>query len=1416
MTALFDFAGDETGPASLNRAVVRIVTGAGTTIGVGFLVDAQRALTCAHVVSTALGLAENVRPAPTDRVSVDLPLAESHHESRTVLARVEQWIAPHPSGAGDVAVLRLEATLPGALPVRLVNAPDVWGHPARAFGFPAGRPGGVWHHGVLRARQANGWVQADLAASGYRVSAGFSGGPVWDDELSGVIGMMAVAEAGETPVSYLIPTSGLQLAWPQLRDLASPPSPFRGLRPFVAAESSIFHGRNFESDRVADAVETEPWTTIVGPSGTGKSSLAMAGVIPRRRAAGDCAVVLRPGHHASPVHALAAALLPLLEPDLSETDQLIKNAPFAETLTRQGLHDVVPRVLRLHQSDRLLIVIDQFEELLDRTSGDIETFANIVFDGDLFPAVRVLATLRADFLEPALTHPRLGPVVSRHLYALEPMRRDQLREIIERPISEIPGVQYETHLVERILADTGTDSGALPLVSFTLDLLWRGIQNGVLTHQAYDRLGGVAGALGDYAQRAWAENVSEQDEPVGQRLLTKLIRVPIGATAATRRVAARTELDDDEWRIAQRLAATRLLVIKNSNGGHASVELTHETLIAGWDRLTRQVAADRAFLDWRESLRHEQDRWIRAERIPELLPASFELDVARKWMESRSTDLSAAEREFLEVGRTHHRSRTRRRRALQSGLAALVAVTLVFISLFLYAQRQSKAIETLADSRALAQMSQDEAAFDPAMSTMMALSAYQIAPTREARNQLLREYLAYTNTARALSGLTGQVATFQHSRDGQVVFAASKLGRTTLFVHALSGAVRSKNFSVGYVLFTAVSGDGRRAAFVTESGEAGWFEVHPDDAEIVGTVHRLPKINSLGSGLDVRNAAAMSADGKLLVTHTTNRLVWWDLERGILAGSAPMPPDATVDLWISGDNRTILVKTERYTGSTSGLTAVDMASARARAVLPVPGTHATLVSGDRSTVVACRPTSDGKAVLEAHNVSDGSSAGKSFRMPYCAGLEAADQRGRRVVVSDGLHSHAVIDLDEGRKVTSLDYAPCESLSCLSTDLVSSGDALYLVRQGIAEIRYIPVPRSVESFDVVGQRLVSGGAATLSLLRDGSLMLRPTWNDANRVLARSQPPQPAWDPQGNSLSVDDEQGLVANREDANVVSVRDIPNLRERVRISTPAPSDPSTKGELEYFFNASGHLVTVSGTKVQMWDPQTGQQLARFDASVLNSKLSDNNPPHIIVDRYPSKDKITVVVWGDPSIYIVDLLSGKVVDSVKTTDDAISVAFDASSRYFVLLRRSGIVELWRRNPLRMEQRLPYNLGGDERGTHTRFVSQFLSKDGQFLVGSNNAIRIYQIGKPGYIDSYEFGHPDGSKLQSPYSFEAITEDGKAVILVDSNGIGRPLKLDPSTWMDELCRVIGYREFTAEERRPLPGLTTSTSICQTYKP
>ncbi|WP_372411342.1 trypsin-like peptidase domain-containing protein [Streptomyces luteireticuli] len=926
-----------TGPKTLDAAVLRIHDAQGGAVGLGFLVTEDRALTCAHVVSAALGLPAHDSPDAAARVGVDLPLLsgsarDGEHRAEAV---VEHWVAPHPSGAGDVAVLRLTAPLPGSRPIRLAEAQDVWEHRVRAFGFPAGRPGGVWHSGILRGRQANGWIQADLAANGYRITRGFSGGPVWDDGLVGVIGMVTVAEAGDPPAGYLIPTDGLLAAWPPLRELALPPSPFRGLVPFQESDAAVFHGRRTETGELVGMLAHERWTTLVGPSGSGKSSLALAGVVPRLRAAGTLAAVVRPASGRSPVSALAASLVPLLEPGLTPIQQLERTPELAALLRGQGLADIVPRLLHRHDGSKLLIVVDQFEELLTLTPAAVDELAGVLFQDTLPHSVRVLTTLRADFLETALAHPGLGPLCGRQIYALGPMDARQLREIITVPVDAVPGVRYEPHLVDRILADTGGEPGALALLGFTLDLLWRRQTGGLLTHRAYEELGGVSGALGLHADRVWAEYVPPQDEATAHRLFTQLVRVPLGSAAATRRTVSRPELDAAQWRIAQELARTRLLVTDRGPEGHETVELAHEALITGWDRLRDRTGEDRSFLVWRESLRHDMDRWEDGGRAADLLPTSVALDGARPWLRERAADLSDAERDYLRRGRVHRRRRTRRRRAVLAVICVLALVATAFSVLAMRLSEDADRKAAVVRSSRLVADAEAVRPTDPGLAAQLAVAAYRSARTQETSTEL---YTALRTPLDSVVGSTGKgVLRVAAEPDGPLAAAVDKGGelriwdltepvapvlRATLRTNAtgialgphgrglLAAACQGRSFCLwdlgvprhptvaaqlpwpalgaskkGFqVSSMAFNADGTLLAAATEQGPvAVWSVASPTSPRLVAELQNPPSSSGLA-------AVAFSPRGNTLAATILNgRTQVWDL-------SAPSAPKKTASI----------------------------------------------------------------------------------------------------------------------------------------------------------------------------------------------------------------------------------------------------------------------------------------------------------------------------------------------------------------------------------------------------------------------------------------------------------------------------------------------------------------------------------------
>lgn len=207
----------------LEPSIVRIRKSNGTVVGAGFLVQERYVLTCAHVVAQALGISLYTSEKPLE-VHLDFP---NINPGEILKARVVIWrevqednSSPPPEDGEDIAVLKLETAPPvGAVPVPLLSKNKLEGHRFAAFGFPDGHDNGVWAYGILCGRQGAGWVQIEAEKEpGFRVEPGFSGTPIWDKKLKGIVGIAVAAdlERIEAKVAFMIPTELLVKAWSKL------------------------------------------------------------------------------------------------------------------------------------------------------------------------------------------------------------------------------------------------------------------------------------------------------------------------------------------------------------------------------------------------------------------------------------------------------------------------------------------------------------------------------------------------------------------------------------------------------------------------------------------------------------------------------------------------------------------------------------------------------------------------------------------------------------------------------------------------------------------------------------------------------------------------------------------------------------------------------------------------------------------------------------------------------------------------------------------------------------------------------------------------------------------------------------------------------------------------------------------------
>jgi tetratricopeptide (TPR) repeat protein len=434
---------------------------------------------------------------------------------------------------------------------------------------------------------------------------------------------------------------GPRLRWPKDKG-----SPFPGLAPFEARHSAVFFGRDRATDEarrrlVAAAKEVTPFLLIVGASGSGKSSLARAGLIPRLTTPGVVAsvdiwrtAIMKPGEgQAGPVAALAAALFAAL-PELAQGDFPTAEA-LADHLRRGGTAAARPivgalgRIAETEQRERhseqplrpgLVLLVDQLEEIFAQTVGDDERAAfaeainELVATGDIW----CIATLRADLYELLLKQPELEAVKEAGASLdLGPPGVAELAEIVRAPAAAA-GLVFENNaqngaLDERLLADAKTPD-SLPLLQFTLRQLYEkrveANRETRLTHAAYEALGGLQGAIAAEAERAVANLPSGLLEAL-PRLLRRLAEpARDGKTFTLREVAlADVTAEPAEAAVVQALLGARILIAHQDAAGRPTLRLAHDAVLTSWPKAAAAAQANRDFYRVRAEIEDALRRW---------------------------------------------------------------------------------------------------------------------------------------------------------------------------------------------------------------------------------------------------------------------------------------------------------------------------------------------------------------------------------------------------------------------------------------------------------------------------------------------------------------------------------------------------------------------------------------------------------------------------------------------------------------------------------------------------------------------------------------------------------------------------------------------------------------------------------------
>jgi WD40 repeat protein/class 3 adenylate cyclase len=522
-------------------------------------------------------------------------------------------------------------------------------------------------------------------------------------------------------------------------------NPYKGLRAFEEGDAVDFFGREELVEELVKRVKQTRFLAVVGPSGSGKSSVVRAGLIPALRrgvipgSEGWHIADMFPGAH--PLDGLEAALLRAApDPPASLMDQLERDE-----------HGLLRAVLRLLPSDgsELVLVIDQFEEVFTlvedesvRTHflGSLEAAAT-----DPRSRVRVVATLRADFYDRPLLYRGFADLFKSRVEAVVPLSAEELERAISGPAKRVD-VSLEPGLVAAMLGDVAEEPGALPLMEYALTELFERRDGRTLFLEAYREIGGVSGALGRRAEELYGE-LDDTGKEAARQLFLRLVALGEG-TEDTRRRVPRSEvasLDVDQQAMATVLdtygASRQLSFDRDARTGAPTIELAHEAMLTAWPRLHRWIDAARDDLRTERRVAGAARDWIESDRDPSFLLSGSRLDQAEAWETSSGIAVTPEEREFLDASRAERVRRTadeearlaheqdlerRSFRRLRALVAVLAVAALVAAGLTVFATSQrgrAEQQERTAIARELAAASVANLDVDPERSILLALAA---------------------------------------------------------------------------------------------------------------------------------------------------------------------------------------------------------------------------------------------------------------------------------------------------------------------------------------------------------------------------------------------------------------------------------------------------------------------------------------------------------------------------------------------------------------------------------------------------------------------------------------------------------------------------------------------------------------------
>jgi WD40 repeat protein/transcriptional regulator with XRE-family HTH domain/energy-coupling factor transporter ATP-binding protein EcfA2 len=691
----------------------------------------------------------------------------------------------------------------------------------------------------------------------------------------------------------------LELAQSSRQEDAPTPGipPYKGLLFFDESDSELFYGREVLTARLAEHVmdlamdASTRFLAVVGASGSGKSSLVRAGLAVALKRAGWEVIVFTP----TPIP------IWMMETNLNRS--------------------------RIESAERVLIIVDQFEELFTLCHDEIERINYIdqllSLAQDKLKKITVVIALRADFYSHCAQYPLLCRAISAEQEYIGQMTPGELRHAIEEPARH-GGWEFEPGLVDLLLNEIGVhgshepESGALPLLSHALLATWERRRGRMFTLDGYHASGGVHGAIAETAESVFTDLLNQEQQGIAHDVFLRLTELGEG-TEDTRRRAALKELvrypeEATQLRtVLSTLAEARLITLNED-----SAEVAHEALIREWQRLHEWLTQDREGLLLHRHLTEAAHEWDARMHDPSELYRGARLAQVREWASTNEDKMNVGERTFLAASieleehdalereaqrqreleaaqklaetQSHAAKQLHRRAIILTG-AFTLAILLAGIALSFANQAHQQA--KVSSSRELAAAAISNLENDPERSILLALQAEKLADTLEAQNTLHRSILA----SRVMLVLhhDAEVWSVAYSPDGKRIASASQDKTAKIWNASTGELVLTLMGHSGSVNGIAYSPDGKRIATASDDHTARVWDAATGE-----------ELLTLSGHTDWVYRIAFSPDGARLVTTSNDKTARvWDAQTGTEMLTFTRHGDVVFDAAFSPDGKRI-------------------------------------------------------------------------------------------------------------------------------------------------------------------------------------------------------------------------------------------------------------------------------------------------------------------------------------------------------------------------------------------------------------------------------------------------------------------------------------------------------------------------------